>query len=374
MSGGELVVCAAVADRGVDVEFSAAPGEVLAVVGPNGAGKSTVAAVIAGLIDATSALVRVGARTLTDTGRGVQVPIHDRRVGLLSQDPLVFPHMTVLGNVEFAARQRQPDRRSARRSASTWLSAVFPGRSGAGMPELARRKPHQLSGGEAQRVALARALAAGPDVLVLDEPLAGLDVAAGASMRAVLRTLAAAPDPPTMLLITHDLLDVLALADRVLVLEDGAVAEVGAAEAVLTAPRSRFGARFAGVNLVRGPLTEPGVVRSAAALWRGVSPEPLTVGEQAVAVFPPAAVAVYRTRPDGSPRNCVQVRISRLEPTGSAVRVHSESQADGAPGLAADVTPQAVAQLGLAVGDQVWFSVKAQEVGVHPAARAAGPP
>ena len=372
MSGEELVVSATVADRGVDVEFSAAPGEVLAVVGPNGAGKSTVAAVIAGLIDATSALVRVGARTLTDTGRGVQVPIHDRRVGLLSQDPLVFPHMTVLGNVEFAARQRQRDRRSARRSASTWLSAVFPGSSG--VPELARRKPHQLSGGEAQRVALARALAAGPDVLVLDEPLAGLDVAAGASMRAVLRTLAAAPDPPTMLLITHDLLDVLALADRVLVLEDGAVAEVGAAEAVLTAPRSRFGARFAGVNLVRGPLTEPGVVCSAAALWRGVSPEPLTVGEQAVAVFPPAAVAVYRTRPDGSPRNCVQVRISRLEPTGSAVRVHAEPQADGAPGLAADVTPQAVAQLGLAVGDQVWFSVKAQEVGVHAAARAAGPP
>lgn len=361
LSTGELFVSATVADRGLQAQFTVGSGEVLALVGPNGAGKSTVAAVIAGLLAADRALVRVGGHTLTDTDRGVQVAPHRRRVGLLLGDPLLFPHLSVLGNVAFAARRRA-GRRDARDAAARWLAEV-------GVADLASRRPDQLSGGQAQRVALARALATEPEVMVLDEPLAGLDVAAAASTRAVLREVTAAAGSRATLLITHDLLDVLALADRVLVLEAGRVAEAGPTTAVLTAPRSRFGARFAGVNLVRGVVAEPAAVRSATALWRGVPSEPLTPGQQAVAVFAPAAVAVYRVRPDGSPRNSVRVRISGLEVIGPAVRVHTDPAADGAPGPAADITPEAVAHLTLAVGDEVWFSVKAQEVALHAAAR-----
>ena len=358
----DLEVSATVAGRGLDARLHVAAGEVLAILGPNGAGKSTTVAVIAGLVQADAAMVRVGDRTLTDTGRGVCVPTHDRRIGLLLQDPLLFPHMSVIGNVEFAAR-RHADRSAARHCAQRWLAEV-------GVQELSDRKPAELSGGQAQRVALARAMAAEPEVLLLDEPLAGLDVAAAAATRPVLRRVLTA-DSRAAVLITHDLIDVLTLADRVLVMEDGRVAEVGLVAQVLAAPRSAFGARIAGVNLVRGVLVETGVLCAEplpglpGVVWHGDSADHLTPGQDAVAVFSPAAVAVFREQPHGSPRNSVRVRIAGLEVNGAAVRVRAEEQANGAPGLAADVTPDAVAELGLQTGEQVWFTVKTQAVGFH---------
>ncbi|MBU3751902.1 MAG: ATP-binding cassette domain-containing protein, partial [Mycobacterium sp.] len=167
----DLQVSAAVGVRGVDAAFDVADGEVLAVVGPNGAGKSTVMSVVAGLLRADRAVVRVGDRTLTDTAAGVQLAVHARRVGLLQQDPLLFPHLRVADNVLFAARHGRPDSPAdAGDRARRWLRRV-------GADDLADRRPAELSGGQAQRVALARALAAEPDVLLLDEPMAGLDVA-----------------------------------------------------------------------------------------------------------------------------------------------------------------------------------------------------
>ncbi|MCX6486929.1 MAG: ATP-binding cassette domain-containing protein [Mycobacterium sp.] len=366
----ELHLRARVAQRGLDVEFSVAAGEVLAVLGPNGAGKSTTVAVIAGLLRADDAVVRVGNRTLTDTDRGVCVPVHDRRIGVLMQDPLLFPHLTAIGNVTFAAR-RHADRSEARPRARRWLAEV-------GADDLADRAPDELSGGQAQLVALARALAAEPEVLLLDEPLAGLDVAGAATARSVLRRVLAA-ESRTALLITHDLIDVLTLADRVLVLEAGRVVESGRVADVLVAPRSDFGARIAGVNLVRGRMVGPGTLCDAAGMnWHGViaaedsgSParEPITMRQECVAVFAPAGVAVYREQPHGSPRNSVRVRIAALETTGGVVRVRAAAQADGAAGLSADVTPESVAEMRLQVGEQVWFTVKTQAVGIHPAAR-----
>ena len=351
---------ATVATRGLDVAFGVAAGEVLAVVGPNGAGKSTTASVIAGLLRGDRAQVRVGNRTLTDTERGVFVPVHDRRVGVLLQDPLLFPHLSVLGNVLFAAGRGT----QARRRALRWLEQV-----GAG--ELAGRKPGELSGGQAQRVALARALAADPDVLLLDEPLAGLDVAAAAAIRAELRTVLTGDDRAA-LLITHDLLDVVGLADRVMVLEEGRVADIGSVTDVLAAPRSRFGARFAGVNVVRGVIAGSAVLRSPTHAWHGVPAAALASGADAVAVFSPAAVAVFRDQPHGSPRNSVFVRITALEVAGGVVRVRAAELAGEESALAADVTPEAVADIGLSVGDCVWFTVKTQEVGLHAATRPGG--
>ena len=372
----ELHLRARVAQRGLDVEFSVAAGEVLAVLGPNGAGKSTTIAVIAGLLRADEAVVRLGDRTLTDTGRGVCVPVHDRRIGVLMQDPLLFPHLTAIANVMFAARRRT-DRSGARLRARRWLAEV-------GAEDLADRAPGALSGGQAQLVALARALAAEPEVLLLDEPLAGLDVAGATAARSVLRRVLTA-DSRTALLITHDLIDVLTLADRVLVLQEGKVVEVGWVTEVLTSPRSDFGARIAGVNLVRGRLVGPGTLRDAAGVnwhgvnwhgvnwhgvnWHGTPAEASGSPQECVAVFAPAGVAVYRDQPHGSPRNSVRVRIAGLETSGGVVRVRAAAQSDGAVGLSADVTPESVAEMRLQVGDEVWFTVKTQAVGIHSAAR-----
>lgn len=353
-----LTLHAVVAERGLDVRVSVAPGEVLAVLGPNGAGKSTVLHVIAGLLRPDTGVVRVGDRVLTDTGAGVHVATQDRRVGLLLQDPLLFPHLSVAANVAFGpnSRRRVGRRQRTRAVAAPWLRAVD-------AADLAERRPRRLSGGQAQRVAIARALAAEPEVLLLDEPLAGLDVAAAAAVRSVLRDVISTACRTTVL-VTHDLLDVFGLADRVLVLESGRVAEIGATAEVLAAPRSRFGAQIAGFNLVAGVIDGEGMLRTRwGERWHGTADDDLAVGRPAVAVSTPQAVAVYREPPPhGSPRNLVEVTVADVQARGSAIQVRGLDQPDGAPGLAADITADAAAELRLAPGQVVWFGVKAQEV------------
>jgi molybdate transport system ATP-binding protein len=364
----ELHLRAVVAARHLDVDFSVPAGEVLAVLGPNGSGKSTALHVIAGLVRPDEGVVRLGDRVLTDTAAGVNVATHDRRVGLLLQDPLLFPHMSVAANVAFGPHSRRATFRTARANkratALRWLREVDAER-------FADRKPRQLSGGQAQRVAIARALAAEPEVLLLDEPLSGLDVAAAAGIRAVVRNVVTRTGR-AVILITHDLLDVFTLADRVLVLESGKIAEIGPVTDVLTAPRSHFGARIAGINLVNGTIAADGSLHARSGPhWHatparepGDQPGP---GRHAVAVFPPTAVAVYRERPHGSPRNTVEVTVAELDIRGSAVLVRGRGQPDGAPGLAAEITVDAATELRLTPGDRVWFSVKAHEVTLYPA-------
>jgi molybdate transport system ATP-binding protein len=362
MSG--IDVRAVVRSRALDVEITVAPGEVLALLGPNGAGKSTVLHVIAGVVHPDEGSVRVGNRTLTDTETGTRVGIHDRRVGLLLQDPLLFPHLTVAANVAFGPRStKRLSRRASRTAARHWLGEVD-------AVDLVDRAPRQLSGGQAQRVALARALAAEPEVLLLDEPLAGLDVGVAAAMRKVLRQVLAR-DGRSAVLVTHDLLDVVTLADRVVVMEAGRIVESGAATEVLAAPRSFFGARFAGVNLVAGTLTGPDTLRTEwGRAWHGEAAPSATAadsggGGHAVAVFSPASVAVFRDEPHGSPRNTVEVVVSELDSRGPAIRVRAEEQPDGAPGLAADITAEAAAELWLAPGERVYFAVKSQAITLH---------
>jgi molybdate transport system ATP-binding protein len=355
----DVQVRAVVARREVDVEFGAAAGEVLAILGPNGAGKSTALHVIAGLVRAEPAMVRLGDRMLTDTAAGVFVPTHDRKVGMLLQDALLFPHLSVAANVAFAPRsRRRRRRREARAAAAHWLSQVD-------AADLADRMPKHLSGGQAQRVALARALAAEPDVLLLDEPLAGLDVSTASSMRKLLRhTLT--ENGRSAVLITHDVLDVLTLADRVLIIESGRIVETGDAATVLAAPRSHFGARLAGVNLVSGIAGPDGALTTPWGIaWHGNAAPDVVIGQRAVAIFTPSAVAVYRDKPHGSPRNTVEVVVAELDSRGPALRVRADEQPDGAPGLAADITAESAAELRVAPGERVYFSVKAQEVTVH---------
>ena len=359
MSGVELQ--AVVESRCVDVEFTVAPGEVLAVLGPNGAGKSTVLHVIAGLVRPDAGSVRVGDRVLTDVSTGTQVGTHDRRVGLLMQHPLLFPHLSAAANVAFGARSgKRLSRKASRAATEYWLTEVE-------AADLADRKPRQLSGGQAQRVALARAMAADPDVLLLDEPLTGLDVGVAAAMRKVLRRVLAR-DSRSSILVTHDLLDVVTLADRVIVLESGRVAESGPTTTVLAAPRSSFGARFAGINLVSGQAgAEATLVTSWQQVWHGAVDDGVQRGDPVAATFHPSAVAVYRDKPHGSPRNTIEVVIAELDSRGPAIRVRADEQPDGAPGLSADITAEAAADLRLGPGERVYFSIKSQEVSIHPA-------
>jgi molybdate transport system ATP-binding protein len=349
----------------VDVALTVAPGDVLAVLGPNGAGKSTVLDVLAGLLRPDSGHVRLGGRTLT--GDGAHVPPHRRGVGLLAQQPLLFPHLSALANVAFGPRAQGLPRRAAQARARELLDAVD-------MGAFAERRPGQLSGGQQQRVALARALAAGPDLLLLDEPLAALDVDTMPAMRALLRR-TIRDSGRTAVLVTHAALDALVLADRVAVLSDGAVVEEGPTREVLARPRSPFAARIAGLDLVPGTACPEGL-RTADGLVVAGHAEGTVVGDPAVAVFPPAAVAVFAERPHGSPRNAVPVRLAAVEPHGDLVRLRAGVR-DGGPvwaeGLAADVTPAALVDLPAEPGAELWFVVKATEVAIHPAGRRAFP-
>ncbi|MDF1605383.1 ATP-binding cassette domain-containing protein [Nocardioides sp. YIM 152315] len=341
-----------VAERGVDVSLEVSAGETVAVLGPNGAGKSTLLAVAAGLLRPDSGQVVLDGTELT--GPATWVAPYARRIALLAQEPLLFPHLSALENVAFGPRSAGVPRRTARERAHRWLDEV-------GVGDLADRRPGQLSGGQAQRVAVARALAAEPRVLLLDEPMAALDVAVRPALRQTLRRVLA---DRTAVLVSHDALDALLLADRVVVVEDGRVVEAGATQTVLTRPRSAFAARIAGLNAVRGTWQDGAVRGPDAVEVKGLTTDPAPAdGAQVVAVFRPSAVSVYRDLPDGSPRNVIATTVTDLEPLGDRVRVHAAPRAGQS--LAADVTPLAAAELDLAPGLRVVFSLKATEVSVY---------
>ncbi len=339
-------------DRGVHVALDVAAGETVALLGPNGSGKSTTLAVAAGLLRPRPGCVQLDGRVLTDVdpdGRGRSVAPHRREVVLLAQDPELFPHLSARDNVAFGPRSRGRSRREAASLATEWLERVDAG-------TLADRRPGRLSGGQAQRVAVARALATEPALLLLDEPLAALDVDVAPALR---RTLQQVLADRTTVLVTHDVLDALLLADRVVVLESGAVVEEGPTQEVLTRPRSAFAARFAGLNLVRGTWQDGAVQdehgRRVVGEVDGPAP---TTGGRAVAVFRPAAVSVFRSPPGGSPRTTLPVTVTAVEPSGDRLRVRAD-------GLQADITPTAAAELDLLPGDRVHFAVKATEVAVY---------
>ncbi|OBF20675.1 molybdenum ABC transporter ATP-binding protein [Mycobacterium sp. ACS4331] len=342
----------------MDLDVALADGEVLAVLGPNGVGKSTLLMMIAGLLHPDDGRIDLGDTVLTDTATGTFVPTHARGVAMLSQQAMLFPHMTALANVAYAPRCQGRSRAQARAAARHWLDAV-------GAADLADRRPARLSGGQAQRVAVARALAAEPKVLLLDEPMAALDVTAAPALRRLLRDVLREAGR-TAIIVTHDLLDSLAIADQAVVIEDGRVVESGAVRDVLASPRSDFAARIAGINLIPGHVSAPGLLRTG---WgdsiSGVGE--VTVGSGAVALFRPAAVAVHLSAPHGSPRNVIPVTIAELDLHGAGVRIRGADLPDGGVGLAADITAAAAADLDLDVGQTVYFAVKAQEVQLHPA-------
>lgn len=354
-----------VRERGLNAALEVHEGETVAVLGPNGAGKSTLFALAAGLLRADSGRAVLDGHVLFDAETGAWVPPHARGVALLAQEPLLFPHLTVLDNVAFGPRATGASRRAAREAAEHWLGEVD-------VVTLADRRPAQLSGGQAQRVAIARALAAEPRLLLLDEPFAALDVAVAPALRRLLRRVLA---DRTAVLITHEALDAHMLADRVVVLEGGRVVEEGPTAGLLERPRSRFAAGLAGLNFLEGRTTAPGrlhIEGLGEVFGVGLGDAGAEVaGDEAVAVFRPADVAVYPARPGlapdvphGSPRNAWRAVVEELEPRGPQVRVHA---ATPRATVVADLTPAAAAELDLAPGTAVVLVAKAAAVTVYPA-------
>ena len=339
----------------LDARLRLAPGEVLALLGPNGSGKSTLLAALAGLILPESGTVSVFGRTLTRRvadGQRVAVPPESRGIGLLGQDPLLFPHLSVLDNVAFGRQSQGESRAQARRGGGGWLAAV-------GLGGFEQRRPSELSGGQQQRVALARALAAGPDVLLLDEPMAALDVQTASLMRQLLHERLADCGMATVL-VTHDVVDAIVLADRVAILHEGRIVDEGPKARVLGEPRNQFAAALAGVNLVNGTADSEGLRladgRRFVGQAAGPRPEP---GAAAAMVFRPSAVSVRSTAPaePGRPNQWSAI-IAALEPSSGGVRF---SLVDD-PDIAVDLAPIRVTELGLAPGNRVWLAVEPSEV------------
>jgi molybdate transport system ATP-binding protein len=334
----------------LDLPLTVEPGEVVALLGPNGAGKTTALRALAGLRPLTDGHVRLD-DTVWDEPPSAFVPPERRGVGVVFQDYLLFAHLSALDNVAFGLRARGMDRAGARATARDWLDRV-------GLADHAGKRPRALSGGQAQRVALARALITEPGLLLLDEPLAALDASNRLHVRSSLaRHLAEYPGHT--LLVTHDPLDAMVLADRIVIVEHGRVVQEGTPAVVARRPRTDYVAHLVGLNLYRGHAE--GTTVTLADGGRLTVAEPAT-GSVHVA-FPPTAVSLHPERPSGSPRNSWPVTVTDLEQHANTVRV----RLDGTPPVQADITPQSLADLRLAPGAPLWATVKATEALTYPA-------
>lgn len=344
-------VAAEVAPRGFAVDVSVRQGERVAVVGPNGSGKSTLLQLVAGSLRPTSGEVRIGG-ALVSSPR-LHVPAHRRTIAYVEQRPLLFPHLSVLENVMFGPLARGVDRGTARQRALAELAAT-------GCSELADRRPARLSGGQAQRVSLARSLAIDPALVLLDEPFAALDVSVSPELRRLLRSRLA---DMTTILVSHELLDVVTLADRLVLIEDGRILADGGVEAMCEAPVSRFLADFVGLNLLHGTVRGPDRLDLGGQVLVGLSDADLVAGEHARATVAPDGISLHHRPPEGSPRNALAAIVTAIEPRGPVVGVGLELAGQR---LRADLTPAAVAELGLALGDSVVAAMKATQVRLHP--------
>lgn len=338
----------------LEADLAAEPGAPVAVLGPNGAGKSTLVRALAGLAPLDGGRVTLDGRVLEDPAAGIRVLPRDRDLGVAFQDGRLFPWMSARDNVAYGLRARGVGRAEARRRADEALERL-------GLAGLGDRRPAGLSGGEAQRVALARALAPRPALLLLDEPLSAQDVRARGRTRRLLAA-ALAAHPGVALVVTHDPVEALALADRVVVLEEGRVSQAGPPEALLRRPATPYVAALAGVNLLAGRIarTVEGTVFESGALRLVVAPETPPPEGPARAVLPPTAIVLSTERSISSARNVLEARIVAVDPHGERVRVTLDTD----PPLTAEVTRASVERLGLAPGVAAFASVKATEIDV----------
>ena len=371
MTGGALDAHVVVGGRGgfrLDVALSAGPGEIVAVMGPSGAGKSTLLNAIAGLVRLDEGTIRVDGADVSSARPRRHVPPAQRGVVLLGQEPRLFPHLTARENVAFGLRAHGVAREIARGEADEWLWRV-------GLPGTGGHRPAELSGGQQQRVALARALATSPAVLLLDEPFTALDAETAGDLRALLHQQLNATRPTT-LVVTHDAVDAAALAQRLVIVEDGVVTQEGLVRGVLGAPATRFAAAIAGTNRVVGLARGGGwwmrtaeTEVSLAAADDASRDAAREEGVRLAALVRPGAVRIERAAEE-SWTGAVRIarhaepsggswlaRIVRLEQTPAGARIHTAE-----PAVAVDVAADAVAALELAPGLPVRLRVDPADV------------
>lgn len=334
----------------LDVDLRAETTQVVAVVGPNGAGKTTLLRALAGLVPISNGHVELDNEVLDDTTARIHLTPEARPVAVVFQDYLLFPHLTALDNVAYGLRSRGASRRAARQEARTWLERV-------GVAEQSISRPGRLSGGQAQRVALARALATRPALLLLDEPLAAIDVSARAALRRDLRNQLTGAEG-IRVVVTHDPLDAMAMADRLVVLENGRITQEGTLQDVTARPRSPWVAQLVGLNLYRGSAGRNLLTLAGGHQIHVAAP----LQGSAFALVHPRGVSLHRQKPEGSPRNVWQGEVGGIDFAGDRVRV----QVGGPVLVVAEVTPESATELRLADGGPIWVTIKATEVEVYP--------
>jgi len=312
------------------VDLTLRPGELVAVLGPSGCGKTTALRCLAGLEKVTSGSILVDGTDIVD------VPTHRRDVGMVFQSYSLFPHLTVRQNVEFGLRMRSVDKRERASRAKEALELVS-------LSALGERYAHQLSGGQQQRVALARALVTRPRVLLLDEPLSALDAKVRVQLRDEIRRIQRELSITTMF-VTHDQEEALAVADRVAVMRDGRIEQVGTPEELYSEPQTEFVAQFVGVSnripgvAAGGSVHVPGVELPIVGrpadgpVWALVRPENILIGDtgeagtvESVMFLGPVCRSAIRLG-DGTLVQ-VQHRIEERRPVGDAVHLRFDAGA-----------------------------------------------
>jgi molybdate transport system ATP-binding protein len=334
----------------LDVTLEVDETAVVAVVGPNGAGKTTLVRALAGLLPIERGRITIDGTVVEDPAAGIRVAPERRGVAVVFQEHRLFPNLSAVENVAFGLRATGTPKAEARAKAASWLERV-------GLEEFRQSRPSELSGGQQQRVALARALATEPAVLLLDEPLAAVDATARAELRRVVRD-ELLRYAGARLVITHDPVEAAALADRLVVIEDGRITQEGPLVDVTARPRSPWVATMVGLNLLQGVATGTSV-----RFLNGAQVATATAREgPAFVAIRPNAITLHRHQPEGSARNVWPGEASDLNLVADRARV----RVIGAVPLIAEVTAASVAELHLAEGGPVWASVKATDVDTYP--------
>ncbi len=347
MSGPlEVRVEAPLRDFRLDLELQVAEGRRVALVGPSGAGKTSVLRIVAGLLSPRRGRVSLGGSRWLDTDAGVDLAPERRRCGLLFQDFALFAEMSAWRNVAFGMRGLP---RAQRRRAAVALLDRF------GVAALAEARPTALSGGERQRVALARALAAGPEVLLLDEPLSALDPSTRSRSMGELDALLAGLGIP-VLLVTHSFDEAAVLGDRVAVLDHGSVVQSGTAAEIAARPSSSFVADFAGAIVLNGDASIESDGLTVVRLDGGgeLRSTDRASGRVAVSVYPwEVALEPPGIEPSDSALNRLEGRVTSVTPIGNRVRVGMAARQP----LSAEITSRSARTLGLGPGvpvNAVW--------------------
>ncbi len=339
-------------DFRVEASLTAQAGQTLVLVGESGAGKTTILNLLAGLIEPDQGQVKLDGVFYFDDQRKVSVPPHDRPIGYVFQDYVLFPHLSVYSNVAFGLRAQHLPEREIRKSTWEIMEQIM-------IVDLAKKRPRELSGGQQQRVALARALAVKPRLLFLDEPLAALDVHTKREVRTELRrTLSQLPC--VTILVTHSPFEALVFGDCMSVVEQGRIVQTGVGNDLLRRPRSRYVATLMGLNFFQGKVTS----RTHDGLAEIQTPHgPVhalseDVHEETFIAVDPREITLHTVFPKGTAQNVFQGTIVELvpePPMGERFRVVLATH----PPLVAEVTAHSVQTLGLREGMMVFASFKA---------------